>query len=75
MKRFLLIVSAMALALVFCGTAKGNDPNGHQFDDRRFDLYLDDSRPLDSPFEFYREDFRRFDYYYQDDLPLRFNDC
>ena len=63
MKRFLLIVTAMALILAFCGTVMGNNRNGHQFDDRRFDFYRDafrQNRDALRPFDFYRYDFRRF---------------
>ena len=63
MKRFLLIVTAMALILAFCGTVMGNDCNGNQFDDRRFDLCPDAYRHYRDafrPFDFYRHDFRRF---------------
>jgi hypothetical protein len=77
MKRFLLIVTAMALMLAFCGTVMGNYRNGHQFDDRRFDScpdafrhYRDDFQPVD----FYRHDFRRFSPspldFYRDDSRL-----
>jgi len=50
MKRFLLIMTAMALVLVFCRTVMGNDRNGHQFDDRRFDLCPDAFRHYRMPF-------------------------
>jgi hypothetical protein len=61
MKRFLLIVTATVLALVFCGTAKGNDHNGHPFDDRQVIFHRDDCRPLDSPFDFHRDGYRLLD--------------
>jgi hypothetical protein len=62
MKRFLLIVTAAALALALCGMAKANDLKGRRFDDRRIDRDRDDFRSLEPcRFDFDRDDYRRLD--------------
>jgi hypothetical protein len=67
MKRFLIIVMAVALVLAIGGMAKANDRNGYCFDGRRCDRDREDSRRLDPlRFDFYRNDFRRLDRWWFD---------
>lgn len=73
MKRFLIIVTAVAVVLFICGMAKADDRNGdrwfnrdqnnfRRFDPWRFDFDRDHLRRFDPwQLDFDRDDFRRFD--------------